>query len=193
MNHRLLASAAAVAALVATSAAAQDCTFDAEIPDFTQEQIDALYECISDDLAAGYAQGDNAWATEYRSWGAAATGPAAPGFHSNRFLNTFVNEVGYEAYIQYEEDDESFEMPVGSVIAKESYSLREGAPRPGPLFFMERAATADYPDTDGWIYSAVQPNGNPMNISQSFCHDCHGGYAFSDSLGYPAFEVRLSQ
>lgn len=192
MNRRLLISAAALA-LSATAAQAQDCTFDTEIPDFTQEQIDALYDCVRDELPAAYGAGDNEVAAIYREWGAAATGPAAPGFHGGRFLNTFVNETGYDDYIRYVDDDEAFEMPVGTVIAKESYTLREGAPRIGPLFIMTRVATADSPDTDGWVYSAVQPNGNPMGISQSFCHDCHGGFSFSDSLGYPAFEVRLGQ
>lgn len=192
MNTRLLLTAAAIA-LSATAAQAQDCTFDAEIPDFTQDQIDALYECVRDELPAAYGAGDDPVAAVYREWEAAATGPAAPGFHGGRFLNTFVNETGYSEYIRYEEDDEAFEMPVGTVIAKESFTLRDGAPRIGPLFIMTRAVTADYPDTDGWVYSAVQPNGNPMGISQAFCHDCHSGFAFSDSLGYPAFDVRLGQ
>ncbi|WP_341861774.1 recombinase [Gymnodinialimonas sp. 57CJ19] len=194
MYTRLILSAAVVAATSSVALAdAHSCTFEADILDFTQEQIDALYDCVSDELLENYQSGDNEVAAVYRDWGHAQTGPAAPGFHGGRFLNTFVNEVGFDAYIQYEDDDEAFEMPVGSVIAKESYTLRDGAPRRGPLFIMTRAETADYPDTDGWIYSAVQPGGDPMGISQSFCHDCHGGYTHSDSLGYPAFDVRLSQ
>lgn len=197
MSYRLLATAAVAAALSATSAAADSdaatCTFEAEIPDFTQAQIDALYDCVAADLLANYQNGDNEVAAVYREWGQVQTGPTAPGFHGGRFLNTFVNEIGYEAYIRYEEDDESFEMPVGTVIAKESYTLRDNAPRRGPLFIMTRAETEDYPDTGGWIYSAVQPNGNPMNISQTFCADCHNGFSFSDGLGYPAPEVRLGQ
>ncbi len=194
MTNRLLISAA-ILALSGTAAYADGdaCTFDADTADFTQAQIDALYECVRDELPAAYGAGDNEVAAQYRDWEAAATGPAAPGFHGGRFLNTFVNEVGYAEYIRYEDDDEAFEMPVGTVIAKESYTLRDGAPRIGPLFIMTRAATADFAETDGWVYSAVQPNGNPMGISQSFCHDCHGGFAFSDSLGYPAFDVRLGE
>jgi hypothetical protein len=194
MRTRLTFSALALAASSGMAFAdAHSCTFEAEVADFTQEQIDALYDCVRDDLPAAYSAGDNEVAATYREWQAASTGPAAPGFHGGRFLNTFVNEVGYAEYIRYEEDDETFEMPVGSVIAKESYTLRDGAPRIGPLFIMTRAETAEYPETDGWIYSAVQPNGDPMGISQSFCHDCHGGFTHGDSLGYPALEVRLGQ
>ena len=193
MRFASFATASAAATLFATAAWADghSCTFEGDPFDFTEDQISALYDCIADDLLASYQQGDNEVAAVYRGWGYAQTGPAAPGPHGGRFLNTFVNDIGYDTYIQYEEDDEAFEMPVGTVIAKESYSTRDGAPRRGPLFIMTRGETAEYPDTDGWIYSAVQPNGNPMNISQSFCHDCHGGLEFSDSLGYPAFDVRL--
>lgn len=194
MTTRLLLSAALLAASSgAAYADAHGCTFEADILDFTQDQIDALYECVRDELPAAYGAGDNEVAAVYRDWQAAATGPAAPGFHGGRFLNTFVNETGFAEYVRYEDDDEAFEMPVGTVIAKESYTLRDGAPRIGPLFIMTRAETAAYPDTDGWVYSAVQPNGNAMGISQSFCHDCHVGFAFSDSLGYPVFDVRLGE
>ena len=191
----LSTAALATAALAAgaTAATAQDCTFEGDVFDFTPEQIAALYDCVRDDLPAAYGAGGNAVAADYRMWGQATTGPFAPGVHGERFLNTFVNEIGYDTYIRYTDDDEAFEMPVGTVIAKESYSLRDGAPRIGPLFIMTRVATADSPDTDGWVYSAVQPNGQPMGISQAFCHDCHGGFEFSDSLGYPVFEVRLGQ
>lgn len=192
MTLRLLAITTALG-VTASMASAQDCTFDTEIPDFTPDQVAALYDCVRDALPEAYGAGGDEVATTYRTWSAASTGPAAPGFHGGRFLNTFVNEAGFEAYIQYEDDDEAFEMPTGTVIAKESFTLADGAPRIGPLFIMTRVATTDSPDTDGWVYSAVQPNGQPMGISQSFCHDCHGGYAYSDSLGYPVHEVRLGQ
>lgn len=192
MKFRLLLSTAALVA-AAGAASAQDCTFEGEVFDFTEDQIAALYDCVRDELPVAYGAGGDAVAAAYRGWGAAATGPYAPGVHGERFLNTFVNDVGYDAYILYEDNDAAFEMPVGTVIAKESYTLRDGAPRIGPLFIMTRVATADSPDTDGWVYSAVQPNGEPMGISQAFCHDCHVGFEFSDSLGYPAFEVRLGQ
>ena len=194
MRHLKITGAAFALALSSAPALAQSCdNFEGDRFDFTEDQVIALYECVRGDLIDGYTAGDNPVAAVYRDWQVAQTLPSVPGVHSNRFLNTFVNEIGYEAYVQYEEDDESFEMPVGSIIAKESFSTRDNAPRRGPLFIMERAATADYPDTDGWIYSAVQPNGNAMNISQAFCHDCHGALAFSDSLGYPSPEVRLGQ
>lgn len=193
MNQRLLATLAVAGAHFASAATAQDCTFEGDVFDFTPEQVAALYDCVRDDLAAAYASGGNEVGLAYRGWDAAATGPAVPGVHGERFLNTFVNEVGHAAYVQYIEDDESFEMPVGSVVAKESFTVRDGAPRLGPLFIMTRVENDAAPDTEGWVYSAVQPNGQPMGFEQSFCHDCHSAFFGGDNLGYPVPEVRLSQ
>lgn len=173
--------------------AQEACNFGEGVKAYELDAADvtALYDCISDDLAAGYAQGDNAVAAQYRDWGVTATGPAAPGPHSDRMLLTFANDIAFDTYVQYLDGDE-FEMPVGSVLAKESFSLRgNGNPRPGPLFIMTRVADGVADEFDNWVYSAVQPNGNAMGIQQSFCHDCHVGYASQDNLGYPAFDVRL--
>lgn len=191
---KMMIKAAGVAVLMmgaGTAAQAEDCVFDKDIVDFEQTDIDALYACVSDTLAENYAKQGDEVGSVYREWQATATGPAAPGPHGNRFLFTFANEIAYETYVEYGYGDD-FAMPVGSVLAKESYKLRgNGAPRPGPLFIMTKvdAGTAD--EFGNWVYSAVQPNGKPMGIQQSFCHDCHVSYADQDNLGYPDFDVRF--
>ncbi|MCY4336071.1 MAG: hypothetical protein OXC60_15540 [Litoreibacter sp.] len=48
------------------------------------------------------------------------------------------------------------------------------------------------PEANDWIYSAVQPSGKPMKIKQSFCHNCHEGFAEQGDLGYPLEEVRIT-
>ena len=177
------------------ASAQEGCMWEAGLKayELDEDGITALYDCISDDLAAGYAGGDNPVAAEYRSWGVTATGAAAPGAHSDRMLLTFANDVAFDTYVEYGFGDD-FAMPVGSVLAKESFSLRNnGAPRPGPFFIMTKVAAGEADEFDNWVYGAVQPNGNAMRISQSFCHDCHVGFADQDNLGYPASEVRLGQ
>ena len=101
---------------------------------------------------------------------------------------TFATDVAAEQYLAFEQG--AFEMPVGSVLAKESITNSKGTAKVGPLFIMEKVA--DAPDTDGWLYSGVQPNGKELKISQAFCHDCHGAFEESDSMGYPLEEVRVS-
>jgi hypothetical protein len=197
MKTGIIVMMAAVVALVggAQSAVADGhaaCTFDKEVFDFDEAEVAALYVCVADNLAAGYAAHDDAVGSVYRTWGNAATGPAVPGIHGERFLNTFVNEIGYDTYIQYAYGDD-FVMPAGTVIAKESYKLRgDGTPRLGPLFIMTKVeAGTDAEEFGNWVYSGVQPNGKTMGVKQSFCHDCHAAYADQDSLGYPVEDVRL--
>jgi hypothetical protein len=136
----------------------------------------------------GYTKEGDATAAEYRDWAVTATRAAVAGPHGERFLLTFANETAAEQYLKYEEG--AFEMPVGSVLAKESIAIRKGEARVGPLFLMTKVD--DAPETDNWFYAGVQPNGKPLKISQSFCHDCHAAFDASDSMGYPLEEVRLA-
>jgi hypothetical protein len=190
MRH--LAPAALAAACLVPPAAAQDaptCPLPDDRYDMTAEQVDALYDCMSAYLLEGYQSGGDDVAMAYRGWTQASTRPAVAGVHGERFLNTFVNDVAAERYLAFAEGE--FEMPVGSVLAKEMIGVREGVAVRAPLLIMTK--TADAPDTDGWVYSGVQPTGGDLGVSQSFCHDCHGGYAASDSMGYPVPEVRASR
>lgn len=143
-------------------------------------------------MAAGYAKEGDVIGSGYRAWAATATRPAVAGPHGNRLLNTFANDVAAEQYLKFEE--EGFEMPVGSILAKESISIsiKNNRARPGPLFIMTKVGLDAAPDAGGWLYGGVQPNGKEMKVKQSFCHDCHVGWEAQDSLGYPLEEVRVS-
>lgn len=194
MKFHWLAIAGIALGVTATQAAAQDdCVFEGKGYELEQSEVDRLYACVEAQLIEGYASGDNEVADVYRNWQPTATGAYAPGPHGDRLLYTFANDIGFAAYTAYP-DDESFVMPVGSVLAKESFSVRDnGQPRPGPLFIMTKVAAGEADDFGNWVYSAVQPNGNAMGIQQSFCHDCHQAFTYQDSLGYPAPDVRLGQ
>lgn len=198
-NHKLLAVAliAGAAAFGATTshvppAHAQDCVSEKPADELSGDEISALYDCVKASLEEGYKSGDNPIAAAYTDWQAASTRPAAPGFHSERFLMTYVNPVGYEAYVQF--GDHGVEMPVGTQIAKPSFKLSKKLKvRKGPLFTMEKVAAGTADEFDNWVYGGVQPNGKAMKFKQSFCHDCHAGFEGQDALGYPVEEVRVGQ
>ena len=190
---KLMVAAAFSAAFFASSAGhAADCTTDVKKADLTNQQAQVLYDCIKSELREGYASKGGENTKEYTSWKAAATGPAAPGVHGKRFLMTFVNETGYDEYVKYAE--ERGPMPVGSVIAKESFNVsKKGKVKKGPLFFMTKVAAGGEAEEFGnWVYAAFTPKGKTMKIKQGFCHGCHQAYDTQDALGYPAEEVRLS-
>ena len=118
-----------------------------------------------------------------------AEGHAALG---ERLLQTFANDIAAEQYLKFEE--EGVEMPVGSILAKESAKLNKKKKQivVGPLFLMTKVAAGSKPETDDWVYGGVLPNGKPMKFKQAFCHDCHVVWEEQDNLAYPLEEVRVS-
>jgi len=180
-------------ALTAGAAAAQDCTnigvesfFDLE-----EAQVVSLYDCLKDKMAEGYAKEGDEVGSNFRNWAPTATRIAVAGPHSERLLLTFANDIAAEQYLKFEE--EGVEMPVGSILAKESISIskKKKTARPGPLFIMTKMETGSIPETDDWLYGGLQPNGKPMKFKQSFCHNCHIGWEDQDALAYPLEEVRI--
>ena len=174
-----------------SSAAYAACTSPVAKDDLTDEQIVEVYDCIKEELRAGYAKNENPWATDYVNWGAASSQPAAPGTHGERFLFTTVNEIGLAEYNKFSE--ERGPMPVGTVLAKESFNVnKKNAVKKGPLFFMEKVAAGTADEYGNWVYSLVQPNGKTGKISQKFCHDCHGAFSDQDAMGYPDEDYRVA-
>jgi hypothetical protein len=181
------------------SAANAACNVDKAGADLTSDEVQAVYECLFDDMHAGYAQGDKRWipaefVSEYRNWGAASKFPAAPGFHGERFLMTYVNEVGFDAYTDFKEED--VEIPAGTVIAKESFSVGDdGEVRVGPLFIMEKAAAGSDDRTDDWYYMMVSPSGEPQAVNvYAACSACHlENFGYQGGLGYPVPEARIDK
>ncbi len=162
-----------------------------KVADLSQEELNAHYECSRDELVKSYQSKDNEIAAQYTGWKAVATGPAKPGVHSNRYLMTYVNEIGYADYVEYKT---GFDFPIGTVAAKESYKIKNnGKLKKGPLLIMEKVGKEQAPKTGGWIYKGVKANGATMKVSQKFCHNCHQAYAFQDFLGYPVAGVRLTK
>lgn len=190
---RFLLSIVAGLALSGTQAFADDCTnVGVESAwDLEEAQVVALYDCLKDKMAAGYAKAGDETGSAFRDWTATSTRPAVAGPHGNRLLQTFANDIAAEQYLKFAED--GVVMPVGSVLAKESisFSKKKKTARPGPLFVMTKMEAGSIPETGDWLYGGLQPNGKPMKFKQSFCHDCHAGWAEQDFLAYPLEEVRI--
>jgi len=188
-----LLSAVSAVAFTATAAAAQDCPVTVESAfDLSEADVVAVYDCIKDAMATGYAKGGDAVAADYRNWSVTSTRPAVAGPHGNRLLQTFANDIAAEQYLKFAE--EGVVMPVGSVLAKESITIskKKKAARVGPLFIMTKLDAGAAPETNDWLYGGIQPNGKPMKFKQAFCHDCHAGWEDQDFLAYPLEEVRVS-
>ena len=195
---RTIGLLAATAALIGLSSAAQAACDPGKPGDqLTGAEAQAVYDCLRDDLHAGYQKGDKGWinadwVADYRNWTRASTFPANPGFHGGRFLLTYVSAPGAEEYLKYK--DEDVNIPAGTVIAKESFAVdKAGKARKGPLFLMEKVAEGRSPETMDWYYMAVAPDGTPMRLDvMKACNECHmGNFGHQGGLGYPVEEARV--
>ena len=192
-RHYLAAATLALGMMAGHQAAAQACAADVEDAfDLDEAAIAEIYACIGDRMVEGYTAEGNEVAAAYRNWTVTGTRPAVQGAHDSRLLLTFANDIAAEQYLKFAED--GVNMPAGSVLAKESITIstKNKEARVGPLFIMTKGEAGSVPETADWVYSAVQPNGKPMGISQSFCHDCHIAWETQDMLAYPIPEVRVS-
>ena len=194
MNITRVFAAAALAAGTAFAAPAfaqNTCVIAGDSYELNDAAVGIIYDCIKDEIAAAYAKGGDEVGSTYRNWTVTSTRPAVAGAHSERFLQTFANDIAAEQYLKFAE--EGVKMPVGSVLAKESFKAnKKGKVRVGPLFIMTKLEEGAAPDYGDWLYGGVQPNGKPLKIKQSFCHDCHIGWEDQDALAYPLEEVRVS-
>jgi len=153
-----------------------------DVPELTTAEATAAYNCLRDEAAAGYAKAGLKEMANYTSWTNVATSPYQAGTHGDRYVNNWVNAIGEARYRKYEELGT---MPVGSVVAKDSFSVNsKGQTSAGPMFLMEKMANGFAPDTGNWRYTMIMPNGvvfgrtNGKNSSaMEFCAACHGGVA----------------
>ena len=173
--------------------AAAECKAEKQPTEMTYTEMRAFYDCIRPGLIEGYQKrGKNPIALGYSDWKAVSTAPAAPGVHSGQYLMTYVNPLGYDDYVAFQTD--GVNMPVGTLIAKENFSFKKnGTLKKGALLMMEKVGLDNAPDTGGWVYSGVKPNGKKLKVDQKgFCHACHQAWPGQDFLGYPIREVRVS-
>lgn len=201
----MILAAAGMLGIAAQPVDAEDlCKSDVPVDELEPEAAKALYDCAIEGLVAGWQSQGHPDAAEYRDWAPASAYAAAQGTHGNRMLFTFANEIAAAEYLKFA--DEGVEMPVGSIIAKESFSLhgdgeKKGQVKPGPLFLMEKVAKGTFDETANWKYTLITPAGkawvesgvtDPAKVQQ-FCHECHSAtLEFQDALFYPVEEARVA-
>lgn len=193
-----IAAAGMVAVTLAASpAAAAACAAGKPRAEMTVADAQGVYDCLKDAMYENYNKRDKRWipaevVRDYRDWKLANTGPAAPGFHGERYLMTWVNAAGYDAYTEFRDEDVS--IPAGTWIVKESFDVAEdGQAKAGPLFIMQKVEAGTSPKTMDWYYMMVMPNGAPAAVNVfTACNECHvETFGHQGGLGYPVEEVRV--
>ncbi len=174
----VLASAATLAPSLAQDAFKPTEHFKIERPaDLKSDDANAIYDSIIKQMAEGYAQSGIAAAKDYLKWRRDNNAPYLSGGHGNRFLNNYGNAVS-KGYLALRRGSK---MPVGSVLAKDSFTVTDDKEIfGGALFLMEKLADNGKPQTGNWRYVMIMPDGSIFgdnavagDESMQFCHDCH--------------------
>ena len=133
-------------------------------------------------MAGGYGKAGLKMVKGYDGWTNVAAAPYQSDTHGGRYVNNYANKHAARAYSRFEK---SGTMPVGSVLAKDSFAVRpDGKTGPGPLFIMEKMAGGFDKSTGNWRYSMVMPNGKMVGMTKGkgagavkFCNECHASVA----------------
>ncbi|WP_051548169.1 cytochrome P460 family protein [Sneathiella glossodoripedis] len=167
----------------------------ADVAELSPQQAIAAYDCIQSELISSYAKAGLSEVQNYIGWENVALSPYQAVTHGNRYVNNWVNTVGAAQYRKYED---AGQMPVGSVIVKDSFEVTaSGAISPGPMFIMEKMADGFQPELGNWKYSMVMPDGSIFGQTKGkntagmvFCSECHASAEDQDYLLFLPEELR---
>ncbi|MGI9435125.1 MAG: cytochrome P460 family protein [Geminicoccaceae bacterium] len=140
-------------------------------------EAEAIYEGIIDEMIGAYALSQDPSARAYRRWRRFNAAPYQSATHGSRYVNNYANPTARS----YDRLDQIDHLPVGSVLAKDSFAVTEdGDVFLGPLFLMEKMEMGFDPAARDWRYSMIMPDGSffgdtlgPDPDSVGFCITCH--------------------
>ncbi len=160
--------------------------------ELSDAQAAEIYEDI---LTApnSYAAGGDIGAN-YRGYTKYNTVPYVSPTHGGRYVNNYANGTA-SAYGKYEEFGK---MPVGSILAKDSFIAdAAGNATPGPLFLMRKMEAGFRPDFGDWEYSMIMPGGDTYGVTNGanasgveFCGECHIAVEYQDHMFFLPKEYR---
>ena len=138
---------------------------------------DAIYDNILKQMSDGYAQSGDVTAKKYKNWRRENNAPYLSAGHGNRYLSNYSNNIARN-YLELRRGEK---MPVGSILAKDSFTATDGDDiYAGALFIMEKLAEGVSNKTGDWRYAMIMPDGSVFgdsaiagDESMKFCHDCH--------------------
>jgi Cytochrome P460 len=157
---------------------------------------EAVYTALRQELAERYGRSGEALVSDYQLWQRYNTVPYGSMTHGRRFVNNYANAAA-RAYGLYEA---AGRLPVGSVLAKDSFVvLEDGKVEPGPLFVMEKMPRGFNYVTGDWRYSMISPQGELAGRTKGFraervefCISCHLAKEDQDHLFFLPRELRVT-
>ncbi len=157
----------------------------------TDAEAKAAYICVLKEMKAAYAKSDGP-AISYASWPHYSSQAYQSATHGGRYVHNYANNKDYGKF------DKVGTMPIGAVIAKDSFSVSAGGRvGVGPLVMMEKMQAGFSPEGNDWKYTFIMPNGavygetgSKKGVSMQFCMECHSTAADTDHLFFIPDEYR---
>ncbi len=136
-----------------------------------------IYDRIRDNMVASYGRSNDAFSTVYHTWRRYNTAPYLSATHGKRYVNNYANDAA-KAYGRFEE---AGTLPVGSVLAKDSFEVTDrGDVVTGPLTLMEKMPAGFNREGRDWRYTMIMPDGALFGTTNGegserveFCVECH--------------------
>ncbi|MFQ6024503.1 MAG: cytochrome P460 family protein, partial [Acidiferrobacterales bacterium] len=162
--------------------------------DLMPKEAVEFYSIIADALKAGYQRSGHAVAEAYQGWKRYNTAPYLSLSHGNHYLNNYANPTA-KAYGAFED---AGTMPVGSIIAKDSFSVTVSRGIVlGPLFIAEKMPPGFNHVTGDWKYTEILPDGTLLGETNGegservkYCIACHLAVEKQDHLYFVPREYR---
>lgn len=160
-------------------------------------QAEIIYQIAAPSLEKGYTLSNHPVAEAYHTWARFNTAPYLSVTHGNKYINNFANDIA-STYGRFED---AGAMPVGSVIAKDSFSVTESHEiLLGPLFLMEKMPTGFNEVSGNWKYTQIQPDGTVLGETNGdgsdavrYCIACHAAVEQQDHLFFVPRAYRTQQ
>lgn len=141
------------------------------------ERAAEIYAIAQPSMRSGYPLSGSQVARDYQGWRRYNIAPYLSASHGNHYLNNYANERA-QAYGEFEA---AGRLPVGAVIAKDSFSVtNSGGILLGPLLIMEKMPQGFNDVSADWKYTLVRPDGTlfgetngPGSERVEYCIGCH--------------------
>jgi hypothetical protein len=177
----------------ANPCAANPCA--AKAPQLSDAELTTAYKGVLAKLLTGYAKSGNPWVSKYSKWAMFNRAPYISETHGQRYVNNYANDIAKSEYAKFER---AGKMPVGSVLAKDTFRVKTGGKvEPGPLNLMEKMPAGFNPESGDWRFTMILPNGKVYGATKgkngarvNFCAECHG-FAEPDFMFFIPEEHRI--
>ena len=153
-------------------------------PELTSQQAEDFYRELLPQMKSALSLSEHNEYAEYTDWRRFNKFPYLSLQHGNRFLNNYGNDIAKD-YLALAAGEK---MPIGSILAKDSFTVTlDNEIFPGAFFIMEKLSEGLSPGTADWRYLMILPDSSVLGdstgvnaASMDFCHACHTNVSEQD-------------